>query len=174
MRDTGACPCARRSLALLAGESPAWVRSSQPPSTDPTRGRVTGGVRLGVGTRRAVTQVKICSSEIPQWSFGRPGGQLSRQHRASALARMGGGTGVEVHGRASNGMPGTWEAQVRSARMRYVRPSAKRGRADAGLGVGSVHGSGSVMVTRGTAQGSGHTTGLTVSRQGQGDTVHAQ
>ena len=56
--------CAKRSLAILAGASPAWVRSNPPPSTDPARREVTTGVKPGVGRWRAIAQAKGLSPEI--------------------------------------------------------------------------------------------------------------
>ena len=48
--ERGRPRCARLSLVVLAGESPARVRVSRPPAIDPTRRPVTCVVKLGVET----------------------------------------------------------------------------------------------------------------------------
>lgn len=96
--------CAKLSLAILAGASPAWVMPNQRPSTDPAREAVTLGVKPGVGRWRAIAQAKGLSPEIRIVVAGRTATLQVGNSAVAVLVRPPRRTGVEDHRRPSHGI----------------------------------------------------------------------
>lgn len=96
--------CAKRSLVILAGVSPAWVTPNQRPSTDPAREPVTAGAKPGVGRWRAIAQAKGLSPEIRSVVAGRTASVQVGNSVLAALVRPGRRAGVVDHRRPSQGI----------------------------------------------------------------------